>query len=47
MVVGNFEMVFMCKFLNDIVLVMGLEIFVDVVKYLFMVKFNGLRLGVY
>jgi hypothetical protein len=47
MAAGNLEMALTRKFLNDIALVMGSEIFVDVVKHSFMAKFNGLRPGVY
>ena len=47
MAAGSIEAAFTAKFLNDILLVLGSEIFVDVVKHSFMAKFNSLRPGVY
>lgn len=44
---GSIEAALTRKFLNDIALVIGSEVFVDVVKHSFMAKFNGLRPGVY
>jgi len=47
MAAGSIEAAFTAKFLNDILLVLGSEIFVDIVKHSFMAKFNSLRPGVY
>ena len=44
---GSIEVALTRKFMNDIVLVMGSEVFVDIIKHSFMAKLNGLRPGVY
>ena len=44
---GSIQAAMTRKFVTDIMLVIGSEIFVDIVKHSFMAKFNGLRPGVY
>lgn len=47
MAAGTIQAAMTRKFVTDIMLVIGSEIFVDIVKHSFMAKFNGLRPGVY
>lgn len=47
MAAGSLQVGLTRKFLYDIMLVIGSEIFVDIIKHSFMAKFNGLRPGVY